>query len=189
MVSFWCLAHRLELSLKDPLTSTDLYATIDEMLMRVHYLYEKSIKKCHELDEVVAFLRQCLEESEMFTARTRGNRPVHACGTRYVSHKVAAINRFIEHHGAYINHLIALTEDPSIKSADKQKLKGYVGKWQEANSPFTLVQTISNQSNFQFSVNAYRIELNSCEPAVRFGSNKRNKIRRTTAKMAIVLMK
>ena len=118
VVSFWCLTHRLELSLKDALTSTNLHATIDDMLMCAYYLYEKSPKKCHELDEVVASLRQCLEEDEMPSAHSRGNRPLRACGTRFVSHKVAAINRFIERYGAYINHLIALTEDPCVKAAD-----------------------------------------------------------------------
>ena len=96
VISFWCLAHRLELSLKDALTSSSLYTTIDEMLMRTYYLHEKSPKKRHELDDVVASLRQCLEEDEMPAARTRGNRPLRACGTRFVSHKVSAISRFIE---------------------------------------------------------------------------------------------
>ena len=98
------------------------------MLMHAYHLYEKSPKKCHELDEVVASLRECLEEDEMPSSRTKGNRPLHACGTRFVSHKVAAINRFIDRYGAYINHLITLTEDSSVKPADKQKLKGYIGK-------------------------------------------------------------
>ena len=48
-VSFWCLAHRLELSLKD--------AFKGNMLMHAYYLYKKSPKKCHELDEVVASLQ------------------------------------------------------------------------------------------------------------------------------------
>ena len=113
----------------------NLYNTID-MLMRAYYLYEKSPKKCHELDEVVASLRECLEKDEMYISRTKGNRPLRACGTRFVSHKVAAINRFIERYGAYINHLISLTEDSSVKPADKQKLKGYIGKWKEAKITF-----------------------------------------------------
>ena len=32
------------------------------MLMRAYYRYEKSSKKCHELNEVVASLRECLEK-------------------------------------------------------------------------------------------------------------------------------
>ena len=93
-VSFWCLVHCLELSLKDALKGINLYNTIEDMLMRAYYLYEKSPKKCHELDEVVASLRECLEKDEMYISRTKGNRPLRACGTRFVSHKVAAINQF-----------------------------------------------------------------------------------------------
>ena len=45
VVVFWCLAHRLELSLKDALKHA-FFSTIDEMLMHLYYLYEKSLKKC-----------------------------------------------------------------------------------------------------------------------------------------------
>ena len=44
VVVFWCLAHRLELALKDAFGST-LFSSIDDMLMRVYCLYEKSPKK------------------------------------------------------------------------------------------------------------------------------------------------
>ena len=44
VIVFWCLAHRLELSLKDTLGAT-LFSCIDNMLMRVYYLHEKSPKK------------------------------------------------------------------------------------------------------------------------------------------------
>ena len=49
VVFFWCLAHRLELALKDALKAT-YFATLDEMLMRLYYLYEKSPKKCAQLE-------------------------------------------------------------------------------------------------------------------------------------------
>ena len=45
---------------------------------------------------------------------------------------MAALNRIIDRFGAYLSQLIALTEDPSTKRADKQKLKGYVIKWRES---------------------------------------------------------
>ena len=38
---FWCLAHRLELSIKDALKST-FFSSIDEFLMCLYYLYNKS---------------------------------------------------------------------------------------------------------------------------------------------------
>ena len=48
-----------------------------------------------------------------------GNGPLRTCGTRFVSHKVAALNRFVDRYGAYFSHLIALTKDSSVKPADK----------------------------------------------------------------------
>lgn len=78
-VFFWCLAHCLELSLKD---------AIDELL-QVYYMYENSPKKCCELEVVVKELKACLEPTELPT--TGGSRPLRACGTRFVAHKVAAL--------------------------------------------------------------------------------------------------
>ena len=47
-------------------------------------------------------------------------------------HKVAAIGRVIDRYGAYMAHLIGLTDDSSVKSVDRQKLKGYVKRWSDA---------------------------------------------------------
>ena len=47
-----------------------------------------------------------------------GNRPLHACGTHFVSHKVAALERV----GAYLAHLTTMTEDSSMQPADRQKM-------------------------------------------------------------------
>ena len=40
----WCLAHRMELAIKDALNGT-AFDLIDEMLLRLYYLYKKSPKK------------------------------------------------------------------------------------------------------------------------------------------------
>ena len=40
----WCMAHRLELAIKDALKKT-AFDLIDELLLRLYYLYEKSPKK------------------------------------------------------------------------------------------------------------------------------------------------
>lgn len=90
VVVIWCLAHRLELSLKDALKGT-LFSSIDDMLLRAYYLYHKSPKKCRELEEVVASLQICFEDNEMSSSSSGGNRPIRACGTLCVSHKVTAI--------------------------------------------------------------------------------------------------
>ncbi len=66
----------------------------------------------------------------------KGIRPIRASGTRFVSHKVAALGRVIDKFGASLGHLISLTEDPTVKSVDKQKIKGYVTKWQDSKILF-----------------------------------------------------
>ena len=78
VIVFWCLAHRLELALKDALKGT-LFSAVDEMLLRVYYLYKNSPKKCRELEEVIAALRMCLEPGDL--PNEGGNRPLRACGT------------------------------------------------------------------------------------------------------------
>ena len=100
--------------------------TVDDMLLRVYYLYEKSPKQCRELDEIVASLKQCIDQSDLPGI---GNRLLRACGTRFVCHKVTDLNRIIDRYGVYLTHLVSLTEDPTTKPADKQKLKGYILKW------------------------------------------------------------
>jgi hypothetical protein len=47
------LAHQLELSVKDALLETSFYH-IDEMLLRLYYMYIKSPKKCQQLEEIVS---------------------------------------------------------------------------------------------------------------------------------------
>ena len=48
----WCVAHRLELSLKDSLQGT-VFDEIDEVILRMHYLYRKAPKKLRELQLLV----------------------------------------------------------------------------------------------------------------------------------------
>lgn len=55
----WCLAHRLELAVQDALKHTT-FEYIEEMLLRLYYPYECSPKKCRELDNIVADLKQYL---------------------------------------------------------------------------------------------------------------------------------
>ena len=77
--------------MKDALKQT-FFARVDEMLLRAYYLYEKAPKKCVELDEVVSELRQCLDPTDL--PIEGGNRPLRACGTRFITHKVVAFGRW-----------------------------------------------------------------------------------------------
>ena len=71
-------------------------------------------------------LKACLDSSDFPTMG--GNKPLCACGTQFISHKVCALERVLDRFGAYMNHLVTLTEDPKTKSADREKLRGYIKK-------------------------------------------------------------
>ena len=121
----WCLAHRLELAIKNALKAT-AFDLIDELLLRLYYLYEKSPKKCRELEDVISDLKEC------FSFDDAGVKPVRASGSRWVSHKLSAMKRILSKYGAYTSHIAALSVDKSINSTDRAKLKGYYNKWTEA---------------------------------------------------------
>ena len=118
----WCLAHRLELAIKDALRGS-FFDSIDEMLLRLYYIYEKSPKKCRELESVVADLQECFEFDD------NGVTPVRSCGSRWVSYKISAMKRVLSKYGAYAAHTAQLTEDNTVKATDRAKLKGYLKKW------------------------------------------------------------
>ena len=122
----WCFNHRLELACKDSFSS-NLFRDVDDMLLRVYYLYEKSPKKCRELSDLVDDLKQVFEFPD-----DGGNLPVRAHGSRWISFKRKALQRVVDRYGAYLTHLAALVEDTSIKSTDRQRLKGYLLKWRQA---------------------------------------------------------
>ena len=120
----WCYAHRLELACKDAFSS-QLFHAVEEMLLRLYYLYEKSAKKCRELEDIVVNLK------EVFEFPKSGDIPVRAQGSRWVTHKRKALQRVCDRYGAYMNHLAALIEDKATKSVDRQRLKGFLLKWRE----------------------------------------------------------
>ena len=55
----WCLAQRLEFSIKDALKGT-IFDHIDKMLLQLYYIYERSPKKCRELEEIVTHRKEYL---------------------------------------------------------------------------------------------------------------------------------
>ena len=57
-------ANRLELSVQDALKST-FFGTTDDVLLRLYYIYNKSPKKCHQVEDIIVELKSCLEPSEV----------------------------------------------------------------------------------------------------------------------------
>ena len=124
LVWAWCYAHRLELACKNAFTS-HLFKEIEEMLLRLYYLYEKPPKKTRELGEIVEDLK------EVFELPKSGNVPVRSQGSRWINHKRKALQRVVDRHGAYISHLTTLSEDSSLQAEDRARLKGYLWKWMQ----------------------------------------------------------
>ena len=55
----WCLAHCLELAIKDALRDS-CFDSVDDMHLRLYYLYEKSPKKCRELEGIMDDLKNLI---------------------------------------------------------------------------------------------------------------------------------
>ena len=85
----WCYAHRLELACKDSLSSK-LFKEVDEMLLKLYYLYTKSPKKSRELAGIVVDLK------EVFEFPKGGDKPIRSQGSRWITHKRNALQRFID---------------------------------------------------------------------------------------------
>ena len=79
--------------------------------MCIYYICSKASKKCGRSGV-------CLLNSYEFPVS--GNRPIRACSTCFVCHKVCAFKRVLDRFRAY---LTTLSEDPSTKNAsDKQNV-------------------------------------------------------------------
>ena len=74
----WCYAHRLELACKDACTSS-LFSSVQDMLLHLYYLYEKSSKKSSDLAYIVEDLKQVFDLSQ------GGSRPIRSCGMRWIT--------------------------------------------------------------------------------------------------------
>ena len=120
----WCYVHRLELACKDAFSSS-LFSTVQEVLLRLYYIYEKSPKKSRDLESIVSDLEQA------FDLAKGGNRPIRSCGTRWISHKRKALQHVVDRYGTYIAHLSTLAKDNTVKAADRTRLKGYLCKWKQ----------------------------------------------------------
>ena len=121
----WCYAHRLELACKDACNS-QLSKDLQEMLLRLYYLYAKSPKKSRDLSDIVENLK------EVWELKASGNMPIRSQGSHWICHKRKALQRLIDRYGAYLNHLSTLVEDHLISSSDRARLRGYIQKWKQA---------------------------------------------------------
>ena len=69
-------------------------------------------------------MRQCFEFEE-----GGGVKPVRAIGTKWLAHKVAAVERVYDKYGIYIMQLENIPVDPSYKADQQAKVSGYLKSW------------------------------------------------------------
>ena len=119
-----CFNHRLELAVKDSFKGT-FFDEIDHMLLKLYYLYKKSPKRLRELhmfgdiyDKVVP-------------------KPSKASGTRWIAHKVRAMEIVLSNYGVFITHLESLSQTDS-QALKRAELVGFSKRWVQAKYPIHL---------------------------------------------------
>ena len=137
LVPVHCVNHQLELSIADALKST-LFSETDEMLVKIYYLNKNSPKK----------MRQLAGLGEAVIA------PVRANGTRWMEHKLRALNWISKNYRLLMAHLSNLTEDTTCPSAERGKLKGMHLKYRNAKYPLYVeyfIQVLTPAAESPFS--------------------------------------
>jgi hypothetical protein len=124
LVYTWCVAHKLELALKDALNGTR-FDSVDDMLAKLYSLYHKSPKKMHELKQLHDLLDFDFEEGAV--------KPKRASGTRWIEFKLSALRIVLDKYGVYIQHLENLSSDKDVPGKDRQKIKGYLQQWKSSH--------------------------------------------------------
>ena len=131
LVFIWCIAHHLELAIENALQGT-IFDTIDEMILRLFYVYQKAPKKLRQLRELHEIYKGAMD-FQSDSCKTK-----KASGTRWISHKLGARKTCLDKWGIYIQHLEGFAEDKSYKPKDCEKMKGYLRKWKKTEIPFML---------------------------------------------------
>ncbi|KAK1884018.1 E3 SUMO-protein ligase KIAA1586, partial [Dissostichus eleginoides] len=107
MIKVQCIAHRLELCLKDAFKET-YFTQIDDLLTRLYSLYRRSAKKWRQLKD----LGEALEEHVL--------KPTRAQGTRWINHRRKALVALAANYRSLSVHLLQGADEPG---QDKVKLK------------------------------------------------------------------
>ena len=120
----WCLSHRLELAIEEVLKGTG-FGDVDKMLLGLYYIDDKSPKKLSELTELFQHMKDMqVDDFELGTVK-----PIRACGTRWISHKLAAMCVAFDKYGLFISHIKEMSQDKSCASSARAKMTGYLRSW------------------------------------------------------------
>ena len=149
----WCFSHRLELALKDALSSE--FELVEESLRHLFYMYKNSSKKVRELK----VLYQALQNVYEFV--NNQIRPAKSGGTRWIDHKLQACSQIVDKLGVYVQHIENIIADTSKKASDRDALTGEVRKLKCASLVLRSALFIDLLDNARkFSVISQKAEVN-----------------------------
>ena len=111
----WCLAHKLELAIKDAFKKTYM-DNVTEALTMIYYYYKGSPKRNKEVKDIADII------DEQF------KRPEKANGTRWVDHKLRAVTKMINNWNLIYIHMSNYVEDHTNRAEDRAKAKGILAK-------------------------------------------------------------
>ena len=113
--------HHIKLALKDAF-DTSPFGGIDNMLMKLHYLYVKSPKRNRELKELSKAYANSIPK------------PSKAHGSRWIEHKYSAMKKLLENYGGCMVHLESLSHTDSQALKPSETL-GTIKTWRHAMYP------------------------------------------------------
>lgn len=93
IISMHCMNHRLELAFKDAASSTNCHKKLAALLLGLYLLYHKSaLNRANLKRSFLALGMQVLI-------------PTRACGTRWVTHQLRAVDHFLRGYKGILQHL------------------------------------------------------------------------------------
>ena len=107
---------------------------VDELILRIYYIYKCSPKKLWQLKELAEIYCESFEFVE------GGYQPKKASGTRWRAHKTHALDIIINKYGLLMQHLESLSEDKSYQLKERATFKGWLINGQKLVSPFSMCQ-------------------------------------------------
>jgi len=113
LLSVWCLAHRLELAVKDSFKDTYMNKVVDT-LISIYNFYKGSAKRIKEATDIAEMM------DDHFSKPSKAN------GTRWVEHKLLAITKLIANWKTIVMHLMSYAEDNTNRGEDRAKARGIV---------------------------------------------------------------
>ena len=148
-----CFNHRLELAIKDAFQTTT-FSKIDDMLTKLYYLYQKSPKRLRELKAMAEVWEKSIPK------------PSKAYGTRWINHKMRAMQIVLDNYGPLMSHIESLSQTDS-QAAKRAELVGFLKRWTDASIPIYMAIYLDILSPLQQLSLGLQQELHDPVKAVR----------------------